>query len=468
MVEKFEIAKPRIEVVNSIYSIANAAARQLLLPLLAYDFDFYRRTHRGGQVETVKRYLISGRKGSSGTFLTGFISRIRKELPQIEIVSNASRIKPDKRLPEVKGITFREDQIRALHRVRLRSRGVLVYPTGSGKTIIALGIMSLYSSRRVLFLCHTKDLLNQTSEELSKAGMNHYLLGDNKKINPKDLRNKTSFILVAIINSLAKLKKHTPDLFDVTIFDVTIVDECHNASNPETKYGEIMEEITSPIRIGLTATLPSSRYRKLAVEGYFGPVIAELTEDEGRDIGIIAKPIVKILPVPLETKLKNIRGYRGIHRKALVENDTRNRMIVSLAITSLSRNEAVLILVQNIEHGNILKAILAENNINCPFVQGVENSLFRSSIKNSLVDGSSQIAIATRVWNEGVNIPRLNHIIFASGGKDEKTVRQAMGRGFRVTSSKTLITLTDFLDPYRYLAEHSIARYSVYHKLQWI
>ena len=76
--------------------------------------------------------------------------------------------------------------------------------------------------------------------------------------------------------------------------------------------------------------------------------------------------------------------------------------------------------------------------------------------------------IASAIWNEGVNIPSLNHIINAVGGKARISVEQIPGRGLRTSKGKTTVRITDFLDPYRYLAEHTVRRLQIYVELGWI
>ena len=69
---------------------------------------------------------------------------------------------------------------------------------------------------------------------------------------------------------------------------------------------------------------------------------------------------------------------------------------------------------------------------------------------------------------EGITMQNLNVVIYAAAYKEKKRVLQALGRGLGVTESKDKVTLVDFLDPYKYLAEHSVARQGVYIKEGWM
>lgn len=459
------VERAKILIIDSIQCEANVEARGLIAPLLFYRAKIYKQNHfGGGKWEFREQHLISGRPGTRGKFLTGFLPKIKKAFRnKIEIIGTLERITPDKLTPSLKGITFRPDQLSAIKRMRINRRGLVIYPTGSGKTIICFGFLSMYSSRKILFLCHTIDLINQASEELKKFEIEHDILGGGNKIDDSFFEKK-SCLLLATIQSFSKLKMKQYSAF----FDIVIVDEVHNALSADIRYSKILQKLLAPVKIGLTATLPDDNLKKLMAEGLFGPVIAELTNQEGNKIGIIAKAKVNLVATKMPESLINEKTYQSIYKKGIIENKYRNEEIIKISLESIQNNEQVLVIVDKIRHGYILQIMFEEKNINCPFVQGIENSDFRSRIKQDLKSKKIMVAIATRVWKEGINIPSLNHIILASGGKDEKSIRQAMGRGLRISAGKTEIHLTDFMDGGRYLAEHSIERFRVYRDLGWI
>ena len=135
----------------------------------------------------------------------------------------------------------------------------------------------------------------------------------------------------------------------------------------------------------------------------------------------------------------------------------------------MDAGEQTLIIVEAIKHGNRLKKMIQRRlNRHCDFVHGSTDKDKRKLVLQQMKQGRTMLAIASRVWKEGINIPSLNHIINACGMKEEKAVVQAVGRGLRTTEDKDTVKLTDFLDPYKYLAEHSILRLQVYRKKGWL
>jgi superfamily II DNA or RNA helicase len=467
------MGKPTIKVVDAVYCRADKRARRLIKPALAYQSSVWKRNKKTGRKEQVitKCHFITGRKGTSGKFLTGLLPRIidytdnLKLNKKIKVIDNSISIKPQ-HLPKLKGITFRQDQRKALRAVRRHHRGKIVFPTGSGKTIIAGGIISMFPDCRTLFLCHTKDLLFQSMHAFERFGFEVIVYGGGYKIdNPDKIFKKEKCLMLATIQSFSKIppKKH------IGFFDLTIVDEEHHVNSKDSQYGQLMESNLSPRRYVLTATIPTKRHQLLVNEGYFGPIIAELTVEEGIDLGIIAKPMMNIVPVPYNVKInKKCKGtYKKFYEYGIVKNRVRNKLIADEVIKSIREDEVVLVIIERKEHGKQIQNMLKYKGVKIPFVFGDTKKEERSRVKKRLQNKKLKCAICSKIWKEGVNIPSLNHIVNAVGLKEEKAVLQAAGRGLRTTEDKSTIRITDFLDPYRYLAEHSVLRMAVYLKKGW-
>lgn len=231
--------KPTITVLDAIHCKADKRTRRLILPVLSYETTVWRRGLFGHkQKQTVTAHLITGRHGSSGTFLTGLLPRIQKTFGnKIRIVNKESHT-PSNRLPKLKHIKFRPDQRKALRSARRHQRGIILMPTGSGKTIIALGIMSIFKDHRILFLCHTEVIIEQTASAIRKhLRIEPHIIGGGHKTNWNVIRKDKRPIVLATIQSFAKIPYGRYSAF----FDITITDECF-AKNTliQTANGEVL------------------------------------------------------------------------------------------------------------------------------------------------------------------------------------------------------------------------------------
>lgn len=464
------MGKPIITVLDAVHCKANKYARPIIKPVLAYRTSKWKRDKSGRKKQVFnKSHLITGRKGSAGTFLTGLLPRIidytEKKKKQIKIVDKTIAIEPTAK-PNLKGITFRRDQRKALRAVRRYSRGKIVAPPGSGKTLVAAGIISMFPELRVLFLAHLSDLVNQSAEVFRKYFKNVYAIGAGNKANWESIKECKSPIVISTIQSFSKI----PQEVHFGFFDMTIVDETHHVNKKDSQYGQIMETNLCPRRYGLTATVPTKDYEILMNEGYFGPTIAELTIQQGIEAGIIAKPEMNLVPVPYSVNInKKCEGrYKKYYEFGIVKNRVRNKLIADEVIQSIKAGEIVLVIIERKEHGKRIQNMLKYKGTKIPFVFGDTKKEKRNKIKDRLKSGKLKGAICSRIWKEGVNIPSLNHVVNACGLKEEKMVLQAAGRGLRTTENKTTIKITDFLDPYKFLAEHSVLRTSIYIRKGWL
>lgn len=461
------MGKPTVKIIDAIYCEANKEARELIEPILRYKEaiwirQFFRsasgKPYQRKVQKIVDKTLISGRKGSKGLFLTGLLPRVYKKIGDKITIENKEEKLSIKHLPKLPGIVFRNDQRRALRAVIKQNRGKIIFPTGSGKTVIAGGIVSMFLGYKINFLCHTSEIASQSRDEFIKwfGKENIFTIGGGYKDKIESVMKHPSPILIATVQSYNKSK--LKELY--SFWDLTIVDEVHHVNSKNSMYGSIMEKNLAPRRYGLTATEPSKKVQLLINEGYFGPTIAKLSVSEGIKLGIIARPQINLLAIPYNITLNaKCRTYEDFYTNCITQNKERNQLIRK----SIKKNEITLILVERTEHGKLFQKLL-----NAPFVYGGTERNQRNKVKEQLKSGKIKLAICSRVWKEGINIPSLNHIINAVGMKEEKAVLQTAGRGLRTTKNKKVIKITDCLDPYKYLAEHSVQRIGVYVKQGWL
>jgi superfamily II DNA or RNA helicase len=144
--------------------------------------------------------------------------------------------------------------------------GIVVLPTGAGKTITAIAAASSSTEHglyRTLCLVPTKALLNQWQVQLKK-----YYSG------PVGVYGDGSKTLEAItISTYESAYRYVAEFGNR--FDLIIVDECHHFG--VGMRDEILEMTTAPRRLGLTATPPSNPDASSRLIELIGPVVFELT-----------------------------------------------------------------------------------------------------------------------------------------------------------------------------------------------
>jgi superfamily II DNA or RNA helicase len=125
-------------------------------------------------------------------------------------------------------------------------------------------------------------------------------------------------------------------------------------------------------------------------------------------------------------------------------------------------------MVKELDQGHELLREGQERKMNIVFLQGASPAKAREEVRLIFNRKEIKTVIATAVWKEGIDIPTLDCVINACGGKSEIQTLQALGRGLRVTEEKSTVEIIDFLDPYRYLARHTVMRLQTYVKNRWL
>lgn len=477
------IADNHIIATDSVWTQISPTLVNHITPILTYTDSYWKQTRfKKEMVEYTVTMLNYFKKSGEYWMYTGHIPRVVQDLRKHKIPfvfkTKIKGIEFD--TPHIEGITFRKDQEEILTTAISQGRGVIVSATGTGKSILIRGLIGAFNQERVLFLVHTKDLVQQMMEDLS---------GEVDSIGEWSGKKKEKKrVMVATIQSFHKVVKDF-----VHYFDVVFVDEAHHAHDITKTYGKTLTMLAAPAKFGLTATLPATEKGKMQLEALIGPVIANFGIQEAVAKGILAKPIIKIIKIPdvpgfqlfdvdtfpVPDKRKKDPDYKPsnynlVYWNGLVTNITRNMIIMDLAKTLLKKKKTTLISVVNIEHGEEI-CDLAEDYYGMVygkdfvFINGSTPKEERMEIKRRFESKDLKTVIATTVWNEGINIRSLNCCIIASGGKGKIGIVQKIGRGLRKTSTKDSVIIYDFQDTcHKYLRDQFAARYKIYKNNGWL
>ncbi|HDH91490.1 MAG TPA: DEAD/DEAH box helicase, partial [Candidatus Aenigmarchaeota archaeon] len=387
-----------------------------------------------------------------GYFPTGLLPYVVKKLPLFlrhNIELNDIRKKPqiNKTKPNLNGLTLRDYQERCVVKACAKQRGVIWAPPGSGKTEIAIAIIAALNIPNTLYIVHQRDLLLQTAERIQKRlGVQVGVIGDRVfQINT---------VTVATIQSLwTKLKSKDPQTLSMlSNTNLLVLDECHHAS-ANTWY-KIAMKTEAYYRFGLSATpfQPSSLRNFRLYAATAAVIVDKISEQELLEKGYLCKPVIKMIrvgkPLPPRTP------YQVAYEHGIVKNSLRNTIIADEAQKLVREGKSVLILVQNIEHGKILSELL-----NTTFLSGEESTSVRKEITKKFSSKQIKTLVATTIFDEGIDMPRLDAVILAAGGKSPIRCIQRIGRSMRVAQNKNHAVIIDFYDTsHKHLTRHSAER----------
>lgn len=352
----------------------------------------------------------------------------------------------------------RDYQIDALNETIQYGRQLLLSPTASGKSLI-IYLLARYYDKKTIIIVPTTSLVEQLSKDFKEYGYDKDVckIYSGQPVFPAD-------ITISTWQSFAKAPKEV-----LQGFDVVIGDEAH-LFKAQTLKGILEKMKTTAVRIGTTGTLDGSEVHRLQLEGLFGPVKKVITSKELMDSGTIAN--LKIDCVILRhTKQKKMTYQEEMDY--LVSCDSRNQFITNL-VGSLKGN--TLVLFQYIEkHGQPLwemfNPMVSRMNGTLHYVYGGTDTEDRETVRE-IVDNprkkkNNVILASYGTFSTGINIKKIDNVVFASPSKSRIRNLQSIGRGLRKTTGKTEMRLFDIADDLQcdnYTLNHLKERINIYNE----
>jgi len=465
----------RITVDDNCWCSCDKKTAQFLNNELSYVDSYWKSVNMHGRQRKQKveytKYMIDSIQKDLHIFHSGLLRRAINYLNKYtkknwEVVYKNRDIPCDD--PYLEGITFRPDQIEMINDGINEGRGILKAPTGTGKSILMLGIISAFGKERVLFLAHNTDIVKQMKGHLKKHFKEHIgeISGNSKTM---------SRLTVATVQSFVKVAKN----YSKSI-DVVLVDEAHHCNSLTGNYAKTLMYLDAPVKIGVTATMPQTQKHLMCQEALLGPIISELTMEEAQKLGLLAVPKIEIIKAPpgdmgfmpgMTLSGKKLKSpYAKAYNAEIVENTPRNMLITKLAMERVDAGESVLILITSIDHGELIQKLFQElYGRYVEFVSGRDQTELRNKVIQGLENKSSPIAISSSIFFEGIDIKSLDVIVNAAGGKSEIATLQKIGRALRKTDGKTHATIIDFKDTgHKYMKNHFKTRHTLYVENGWI
>jgi len=341
-------------------------------------------------------------------------------------------------------------------------QGLLVMPTGSGKTFTAVRwlIENIINRRgRVLWVAHRYELLEQAAEAFDRA----IYLAD-----PKDRRLKRRIvsgkhcatseispdddILICSVASLAR----RPDIIDQVLSDhFLVIDEAHHA--PAKSYRDLIQRVNSqgPKRVlGLTATPTRTvESERPELARLFGQ--DPLYEVHARDL-IDQQFLSKPVPIRVQTKaevehgitpedLEHMKRFRELSeewKQRIASLASRNRLIVEHYLQNREKYGKTLVFAINVLHAHLLKEALEQHEVevgcivNYHYVGNTDTdpeAANHKAILERFRDAHSglDVLINVMILTEGVDVPGIQTVFLTRPTQSEILLRQMVGRALR-------------------------------------
>jgi superfamily II DNA or RNA helicase len=355
---------------------------------------------------------------------------------------------------ELRPYTFQQEvleRIEVERSVHNRFRHLVVAATGTGKTMIAAFDYRQWRDKvkrdnpnrepRFLFVAHREEILKQALYTY-RAVLRDQNFGDLLVAGHKPAQLDQLFVSIQSLNA-RELEQETSSTF----YDYIVVDEFHHACAPS--YSMLLEYYKPVVLLGLTAT--PERADGHDIYRYFGGhVSAEIR-----------------LPNAINRKLLCPFQYFGISDSidysqvkwrsgGYDRNDLDNILTGDMLRASRIFEKAVetVLDIRRVKglgfcvskaHAAFMCKVFCEKGIPSVYLTAESATAERNTVKKRLCDGEINFIFVVDLFNEGVDIPSVDTVLFLRPTDSLTVFLQQLGRGLRLDDAKDCLTVLDFV-----------------------
>ena len=338
-------------------------------------------------------------------------------------------------------------QIEALYYLsKTRSEGAdkaLIHAaTGIGKTYLAAFDSAPYE--KVLFIAHREEILRQASvafQHVRNSENYGFFTGKTKQTDKK--------IIFASVETLGQEKYLHPDYFAADYFDYIVIDEFHHAVSKQ--YQNILRYFQPKFLLGLTATTERLDGRNIyALCDYNVPF--ELSLFEAINRGMLVP--FRYYGIYDDTDYKSLRPVAGTYAASdlnCIYLDNIRRMKNILRHYRKYRSQRALGFCATREHAESMADFFVKQGIKAVAVYSNAQGTYaeeRSKAIEQLNAGGLQVIFAVDMFNEGIDIPALDMVMFLRPTESPTVFMQQFGRGLRLYPGKEYLVVLDFIGNY--------------------
>jgi superfamily II DNA or RNA helicase len=335
------------------------------------------------------------------------------------------------------------------------NKGVIVLPTGAGKTIVAISAISQLNVN-TLIVVYTKEHIKQWEEAIKKftdaSGLIGTFYGEEKKIEP--------ITIITYQSAFRNIKLFAKD------FKFLIFDEAHHL--PAEKFKAIALKMPSPFRMGLSATAVREDGKQEEIFPLIGGIVYQKSPSELTSEGYLAPYIIRRIRVELSkddmkryddlrkqyfvyakgrtfeeilnsAKKGDFNAINALKIKSQMQHVIQNsnaklEKVIDLALSELKNGSKIIIFTQYKDQAEELA-----NKLNAYLIHGSIDEKKRIETLKEFKEAKSAILVVTTVGDEGLDIPDVNVGIFVSGTGSRRQFIQRLGRLLRPLPGKKSI-----------------------------
>lgn len=338
-------------------------------------------------------------------------------------------------------------QIEALYELELArkegiSKGIVIAATGVGKTYISAFDAKRINAGKLLFVAHREEILNQALESFK-------LVHPNKKCRlfNGDHKDTEADYIFASVQTLGKSKYLREKFFSKNQFEYIVIDEFHHAA--ADGYKKIIDYFKPKFLLGLTAT-PYRMDNKDIMSLCDDNIIYEIDLPTAINRGVLCP--YKYLAVYDITDYSKINISNGKYNTDELEKAyqlDRRKYLIYDKFKEYGGNYTVGFCA-SIKHADDMALYFRSKGVEAVAIHSqLEPGQIRKDIITQFTKGNIKTIFVVDIFNEGIDIPEIDTVMFLRPTESYVVFLQQLGRGLRKNSTKEYLTVIDFIGNYK-------------------
>ncbi len=336
------------------------------------------------------------------------------------------------------------DQLEAERYLRGYWKNLVAAATGTGKTVIAaLDYKRFAQGRqpRLLFVAHREEILSQSRDcfrtVLQDYNFGELMVGENTAGSFDHL-----FVSIQSFNS-----RQLHNKLDPNFYDYIVVDEFHHAA--AESYKILLNHFKPKILLGLTAT--PERHDGLNILHFFeGRIAAEIRLCTAINRGLLAP--FQYFGIADSVQLTNVKWKTGGYdtselSKLYNENNERAELIVREVNKKIldPRKARGLGFCVSVRHAEFMAEYFNKCGIPSAALSAKTPDAERKKVRLQLRGQEINFLFVVDLFNEGVDLPEVDTVLFLRPTESLTVFLQQLGRGLRLNEQKECLTVLDFI-----------------------
>jgi superfamily II DNA or RNA helicase len=321
---------------------------------------------------------------------------------------------------------------------------LIVLATGLGKTFVAGKFLSQiyqkYSDMKVLVLANKDDLIKQFDtalwSHLPKNVATH--LWDEKE-KPMFYEGTTLATFQSVFNHI-KAGKQLPE------YNIVIIDECHHAG--ADTYKRVIDHINPDFLMGMTAT--PFRTDERDITEIFGKPVFSMDIVSGMKHGFLAKVDYRIFADNInwgfvEKNSRKSLTVKDLNKKLFLPKRDDEIINVIKNVWKREKINRAILFCASIDHCRQMEKNLLSYGFKARALYAGLDPWDREKYLREFRQGKIDILLAVDILNEGIDVPEVDLVVFLRVTHSRIIFLQQLGRGLRLSSKKTKVTVLDFV-----------------------